>query len=104
MSKMQVAQWTAIAGLTTLSVVTNLTVTKQQEAIEKLLDIEVVSLELAQTHTKMLWDLHRRTQKLEREDKRLSAHIKWYIMERSGIRELARLERAMERKHELDKD
>lgn len=31
-------------------------------------------------------------------DDRLLAHIKWYIMERSGIGELVRLERAMEDK------
>lgn len=86
-----------VGGLGAHNTITSLTLAKQQEAIESLLAIGEMSLELEDKHTKMLWDLHRRVSELEREDNRLLAHIKWFVMRRSGTDELRKMEAAVAR-------
>jgi hypothetical protein len=42
-------------------------------------------------------ELERRLEKLEKENGRLEAHIKWFVMRRSGTDELRKMEAAMTR-------
>lgn len=93
MSKVQTLATVALAASTALL---GLTVKEQQVAIEKLVENDAIALEADYQTSRWLADLERRTSSLEAEDERIMAHVRWYIQERSGIRELARLERAME--------
>ena len=77
---------------------------KQQEALEILVSNVTVVVEHEQTQETRIWDLHRRMMVLETrtvalnlEDERLLAHIKWFVMRRSGTNELRKMEAAVAR-------
>lgn len=97
--------WKGIIAATVVGALFTLqgyTLTEQQNALEGLLTIAQKQLEVDKdTHTK-LWDLHRRVLKLEaadrgfaEQDHRLMAHIRWFVMRRSGTDELKRMEAAI---------
>lgn len=75
----------------------SLAIREQQKAIEILESDSTVIIEHEQSQEDRIWDLHRRVKALEAEDERLLAHIKWFVMRRSGTNELRKMERAVAR-------
>lgn len=73
------------------------TISKQQDTLEGLLSISSMTVQLEAEQERKLWDLHHRVLALEKEDQRIMAHVKWFVMRRSGTAELRRMERAIER-------
>ena len=63
------------AGALVASVLLGLTVRQQQKTLDGLLDIAIVDSQFDQQQDAMLWDLHRRVLKLEKEDERIMAHV-----------------------------
>jgi hypothetical protein len=74
----------------------------QQEAIEALASVAVSDMDLDAAQEAKLWDLHRRVVKLENEDQRIMAHVKWFVQRRSGTAELRKMERAIENLENVD--
>jgi hypothetical protein len=77
------------------TIVLGLTVKEQQDTISALVMLEGQDSELEQRQEAMLWDLHRRVLALEGQDERIMAHIRWFVMRRSGTDELRRMEAAI---------
>ncbi len=73
------------------------TITRQQNAIESLIDRAEAYEAIYKDQNVKLWDLHDRVLALEAEDERLLAHIKWFVMRRSGTNELRKMEAAVAR-------
>ena len=73
------------------------TINKQQDTIETMIDRVAMTVEHEQSQEDRIWDLHRRVKALEAEDERLLAHIKWFVMRRSGTDELRMMVAAVER-------
>ena len=71
------------------------TITKQQDAIGSLIATATAATKIHEEDHKKFWDLHRRVQALEGQDQRIMAHIKWFVMQRSGTDELRKMEAAM---------
>jgi hypothetical protein len=76
----------------------------QGRAIKSLIESNTASVEFDSNMLKQsqedytkLWDLHRRVLALENETKRLEAHIKWFVMRRSGTNELRKMEAAVDK-------
>ena len=86
-----------VVTVTGVLIVLSYTITQQQSAIGSLLDITEIDAEIYRTHNIKLWDLHERVKKLEAEDQRLMAHIRWFVMRRSGTNELRQMEAAVAR-------
>lgn len=84
-------------GALASTLVLGITTQKQQDTIEQLIEIDALASEYDMQQQAKLWDLHRRMLALEAEDQRIMAHVKWFVMRRSGTAELARMERAIER-------
>jgi len=85
------------AGALVASVLLGITVRQQQKTLDGLLDIAIVDSQFDQQQDAMLWDLHRRVLKLEKEDERIMAHVRWFVMRRSGSVELAKMALAVDR-------
>ena len=93
-----------IGGLSAHAILNTLTIREHQRAISAMVEYAAVDVEAANDTNKKLWDLHRRVVVLEREnnqlvaeDQRLLAHIRWFVMRRSGTDELRKMEAAIER-------
>ncbi len=91
----------SIKGLTKLVATTTIIVMlgansyityKQQDTLDTLLGIAINATRTDMQHQSMLWDLHRRVGKLEHEDQRIMAHVRWFVMRRSGTDELRKME------------
>jgi hypothetical protein len=72
-----------------------LTVHKQQDTIDNLVELSAYEAQFDQEVQAKLWDLHRRVMVLEAEDQRIMAHVRWFVMRRSGTAELRRMEQAI---------
>ena len=70
---------------------------EHQESLETLESGFAATVEHKRSQTYRIWGLHRRVEALEKEDKRLQAHIKWFVMRRSGTNELRKMEAAVAR-------
>ena len=90
---------TIIAGAFTLQ---GYTINKQQDAIDGLIGIAMKDMELDAAQETKLWDLHRRVVLLEQEDERIMAHVRWFVMRRSGTDELRKMEATVERLENAD--
>ena len=84
-------------GLLWISIVNTVTNHNQQKVSDKVGKIVSLMVELDQIQETKLWDLHDRVLALEAEDERLSAHIKWFVMRRSGTDELRKMEAAIKK-------
>ena len=73
------------------------TIQGQQKSLEILESGHAATVEHEQSQENRIWDLHRRVKALEAEDKRLMAHIKWFVMRRSGTDELRKMEAVVAR-------
>ena len=69
----------------------------QQKSLEILEGGCEAPIEHEQSQEDRIWDLHRRVKALEAEDERLLAHIKWFVMRRSGTNELRKMEAVVAR-------
>lgn len=79
-------------------------VRQQQVALEVLLDTVAGNMEYDMDQQAKLWDLHRRVLALEDNDERLEAHIRWFVMRRSGTNELRKMEAAIRKLEEGNSD
>ena len=78
---------------------------RQQKTFETLETLEssaAATVEHEQSQENRIWDLHRQVKALEAEDERLLAHIKWFVMRRSGTDELRMMVAAVERLEAAD--
>ena len=89
-------------GLIMLMAANFFTTREQQSTIETLVDSAAMTAEHEQGQETKLWDLHRRVLALEAENERLSAHIKWFVMRRSGTDELRKMEAAVAKLEGMD--
>ena len=90
-----------------ISITNTVTIWGQQIAINALvqanetaLAVDIQVIERQRDDYKKLWDLHRRVEALEGQDQRIMAHIRWFVMRRSGTDELRKMEAAIERLEE----
>ena len=93
-------RWLIIVALVSLYALTfanSYVIWEQQTIVEACLDMAAEDSELIVNHNAKLWDLHYRVLALEAEDERLLAHIKWFVMRRSGTDELRKMEVAVAR-------
>ena len=90
-------------GLLALVIINFFIVQEQQTVIETLIDSVALTAEHEQTQETKLWDLHDRVLALEAEDERLLAHIKWFVMRRSGTDELRKMEAAIKKLEEVER-
>ena len=70
---------------------------EKQKSLEILESDSVATIEHEQSQEDRIRDLRRRVKALEKEDERLLEHIKWFVMRRSGISELHKMEAAVAR-------
>jgi len=91
-----------VAGTITVSVLNTLTIRQQQDVISQLVDIAAADAEFDMRQDIMLWDLHRRVLALEAEDDRIMAHVRWFVMRRSGTDELRKMELAVAKLENAD--
>ena len=89
-----------IVGLAMLIAANLFRIREHQSTLETLVDSAAMTAEHEQGQETKLWDLHRRVLALEAEDERLSAHIKWFVMRRSGTDELRKMEAAIKKLEE----
>jgi len=92
-----------LIGLTLLVAANFFTIREHQKALEALVDSAAMTAGHEQGQETKLWDLHYRVRALEAEDERLSAHIKWFVMRRSGTDELRKMEAAIEKLEEVER-
>ena len=90
----QIIAASIVAGMFSLQ---GFTIAKQQDIIDTLLDVAISNTKLDLLHDQRIWDLHRRVVALEAEDQRIMAHVRWFVMRRSGTNELRRMEAAISR-------
>ena len=92
-----------LIGLVMLMAANFFTIREHQRTLETLVDSAAMTAEHEQGQETKLWDLHRRVIALELEDERLSAHIKWFVMRRSGTDELRKMEAAVKKLEEVER-
>jgi len=78
-----------------LGAINFLVIWEQHKAIEILESSFIMTVEHEQSQEDRIWDLHHQVKVLEKEDERLLAHIKWFVMRRSGTDELRKMETVM---------
>ncbi len=94
----------ALLGVLAIGIVNAVTISEQQTAVELMVTALAENVEYDVKYERRVWDLHQRVMQLEgrtvalsSEDERLMAHIRWFVMRRSGTDELRRMEAAVVR-------
>ena len=70
-------------------------VREQQKTFKILMSNSAATVEHEQSQKDRIWNLHHQVKALGKEDERLLAHIKWFVMRRSGTDELRKMETAI---------